>query len=461
MNSLWTKLSLSDEQLRSWLEGSSLYQLVVVFRGWRQSSWVVVHSQKIGALLISLVLAIAPFMPTTSIGIVLFAIGAFWVLLTLVDEAETKVTSIHLLVFVYWVIATLAVIFSPVKSAAFAGWVKLTLYLLFFALATKVLRSPRVLSGISATYLLVSLVVSVYGVRQQFIGVEQLATWNDPNSPLALDTRVYSYLGNPNLLAGYLLSAIAFSIAAVFTWQGWLPKATALVMVTVNSSCLYFTDSRGGWIGMLILIFTFLLLLYYWWHEYLPNFWRKWLLPISLGSLAGLLLIAVLTVEPVRLRVFSIFAGREDSSNNFRLNVWLAAIQMIRDRPLIGIGPGNDAFNQVYALYMHSRFTALSAYSIFLETAVETGLIGLGCFLAIIAATFKRGVWQLKLQRDSKDPQAFWIMGAIAAMAGMLAHGLVDTVWYRPEINTLWWLMLAIIASHYSNFKINLNGVSV
>ena len=31
----------------------------------------------------------------------------------------------------------------------------------------------------------------------------------------------------------------------------------------------------------------------------------------------------------------------------------------------------------------------------------------------------------------------------------MLGHGLVDTVWYRPQVNTLWWLMIALIASYY------------
>jgi putative inorganic carbon (HCO3(-)) transporter len=35
-------------------------------------------------------------------------------------------------------------------------------------------------------------------------------------------------------------------------------------------------------------------------------------------------------------------------------------------------------------------------------------------------------------------------------MFGILSHGLVDTVWYRPEVSTLWWLMVAIIASYYT-----------
>jgi putative inorganic carbon (HCO3(-)) transporter len=46
-------------------------------------------------------------------------------------------------------------------------------------------------------------------------------------------------------------------------------------------------------------------------------------------------------------------------------------------------------------------------------------------------------------------------MGAMATLAGMLGHGLFDTVLYRPEINTLWWLMIALIASQYVQPPLN------
>lgn len=131
------------------------------------------------------------------------------------------------------------------------------------------------------------------------------------------------------------------------------------------------------------------------------------------------------------------------------MNVWAAVVEMIRDRPILGIGPGNDAFNKIYPLYMRPRYSALSAYSLFLEIAVETGFVGLLTFLWLLVVTFNQGVQQLSRLRASANPQAFWLMGAIASMAGTIAHNLVDTVIYRPEISTLWWLMVAIIASYY------------
>ncbi|NEQ26485.1 MAG: hypothetical protein F6K28_47140, partial [Microcoleus sp. SIO2G3] len=159
--------------------------------------------------------------------------------------------------------------------------------------------------------------------------------------------------------------------------------------------------------------------------------------------------LAVATVEPLRDRVASMFVGREDSSNNYRINVWSGVIKMIRDRPIIGIGPGNSAFNKIYPRYQMTGYSALSAYSVFLEVMVETGLIGFTCFLWLLLVTFNQGWVQLQRLRQAQNAMGFWLMAAIATMFGMLSHGLVDTVWYRPQVSTLWWLMVALIASFY------------
>jgi putative inorganic carbon (HCO3(-)) transporter len=455
MNSVWQQFTLSNLHLYQWRGASYLYKLVGLLQSWRRGSWLMQWAEPIGALLVAVVFALAPFVPNALVGVLLFASGAFWVLLTLSDETvypqglPRKVTPIHLLVLLYWGIATVATALSPVKAAAYQGLTKLTLYLLFFALMARVLRIPRIRSWIITLFLHVSLIVSVYGVRQSFFGAKALATWVDPLSPLSKTTRVYSYLGNPNLLASYLLPAIALSLVAVFAWRGWTPKALALTMVVVNGYCLFRTGSLGGWIGLAVLLVTLIILLWYWWRNSLSPFWRTWLLPILFGSMAGLLLLAIQLDESIRLRVFRLFIGRGDSSNNVRMNVWSSVVEMIKDRPILGIGPGNNAFNKIYPQYMRARFSALSAYSIFLEVLVETGFIGLSCILWLLIVTFNQGIQQMRRLRASANTNGFWLVGAIAAMFGMLAHGLVDTVWYRPEVNTLWWLMVAIVASYY------------
>ncbi len=444
-----TNYQTYQEWLPRWRGGSLIYRLVGLLAAWGESSYLLQWAEPLGVVLMMLVLGLAPFVSSTLIGVLLLAGGSYWVLLTLSDRDLISITPIHLLVLVYWGVATIAVAFSPVREQALMGWVKLTLYLVWFALAARVLRSPSLRNWTIALFLLVSLIVSVYGIRQEFFGVEQLATWNDPDSELSDATRAYSYLGNPNLLAGYLLTAVGLSAAAIWVWRSWMQKALAVTSLLVNTICLYFTDSRGGWIALLGLTITFLLLVYYWYRPALSNFWRTWLLPVVFAILTSLLIIAFITMEPLRLRLMSILAWREDSSNNFRLTVWHSVIEMIRDYPWLGIGPGHEAFNQVYPLYQRPNYSALSAYSIYLENLVEMGIVGLTAFIALLATIAHHGWHKLTQLRALWDREGFWLIGAIAAAVGMLTHGLVDTVWYRPEVNTLWWLMIALIASYY------------
>jgi putative inorganic carbon (hco3(-)) transporter len=416
MNLVWQRFTLSSLPLKEYLATSYVHRsLVGLLSSWRQTSVLLQWGDAIAAALLSLIYALAPFASSPLVGLLLVACAGFWLLLTLSDEAKStnvsSVTPIHLLVLLYWVIAAVATALSPVKKAAINDLGTLTLYLLLFTLCARVLRSPRLRSWIITLYLHISLIVSVYGLRQWFFGATALATWVDPESSLSKTTRVYSYLGNPNLLAGYLLPAVIFSLVAIFAWQSWPKKALALTMLIVNTSCLILTFSRGGWIGLVV---------------------------------------AVILIPTFRERVLSIFADRKDSSNNFRRNVWDAVFEMIRDRPIFGIGPGHNSFNQVYPLYQRPRYTALSAYSILFEVTVETGFVGLFCFLWLIIVTFNTAFLQVQRLRQLRSGDGFWLIGAIAILLGMLAHGTVDTVWYRPEVNTLWWLIVALISSYWT-----------
>jgi putative inorganic carbon (hco3(-)) transporter len=460
MNLIWQKFTLSDLPLKEYLGTSYLHNFLVgLLRSWRQTSILMQWGEIISAALVSLVLLLAPFTVnnTAVLGILLLACGAFWLLLTLSDEVTSPntlfVTPIHLLVLLFWGVSVVATALSPEKKAALAGLINFTLYLLLFALCARILTSPRIRSWLLILYLHMSLLVGVYGVRQKFFGAAQLATWVDPESPLSKNARVYSYLGNPNLLAGYLLPAVILSLVAVFAWRGWVQKSLAMTMVVVNLACFRFADSRGGFIGLAVGLVVLVLLLRYWYGEYLPRFWRMWLVPMLLGFFVAAFVVAFGFSETFRLRILSIFAGRGDSSNNFRINVWMAAIKMIQDYPVFGIGPGHDVFNKIYPFYQMPRYNALSAYSILLEVAVETGIIGLASFAWLLIVIFNTAWSELQRFRQSTSVDGLWLIGAIAALAGMLGHGFVDTVWYRPAVNSIWWLLVGLVASYWTSSR--------
>ena len=165
-------------------------------------------------------------------------------------------------------------------------------------------------------------------------------------------------------------------------------------------------------------------------------------LVVLLGG-AALLAVLVWQVEPLRVRVLSLVAGREDSSNNFRINVWLAVLDMIQSRPWLGIGPGNDAFNLIYPLYQQPRFNALSAYSIPLELTVEAGVPGLLAGLGLVAFSLRRA---LRLWRGD-GPWALPALGVMAVIAALGVQGLTDTIFFRPEVQLTGWFCLATLAA--------------
>lgn len=428
-----------------WWQASRIGRISGFLRQWGEASWVAKGLIPASVGIAALYIFLSSQAATGPLGLILLLMAAMvglqWMFLPPVPSP------LHLPLGVFWGIATLATALSPVGIIAIEGWVKLTLYLLGFLLLHRVMLNPRYRNWLIAALLLTGLWISIYGMRQAFYGAEELATWTDPDSPLAEATRVYSYLRNPNLLAGYLIPIVPLGAIAAWAWRGWGSKLFAVIATGLNALCLVNTLSRGGWLGLLAALVVLGLLMVQW-HQYLlPKRLQKWALPAVIGMGAIAVFAAVLFVDPIRIRVLSMFAGRGDSSNNFRINVWLAVLDIIRDFPVLGIGPGNDAFNRVYPLYQQPNYSALGAYSVPLELTLETGLLGATAYLWFVVITALHGLRRWVQLLPSRSPQALWVAAGLAACAGLMVQGLVDTVWYRPQVQMLWWFSVALIST--------------
>ncbi|MFQ3584027.1 MAG: IctB family putative bicarbonate transporter [Cyanobacteriota bacterium] len=442
---LWRGFLLRDFDVQAWWQGSVLGRLSGSLQHWGKNSLWVQTSDGIALGLIMLYWGCSAQPSTGILGLILLVMAAMLGLGWLVQTPSW--VAAHLPLGLFWSIATLATIFSPVPYAARDGWLKLTLYLAGYLLLHRLLQKPRFRDWVVGSLLLVSLVMGIYGLRQYFYGAAELATWVDPESGLAGVTRVYSYLRNPNLYGGYLIPLIPLGLGAAWIWPSWGAKLLATFITLVNLICLLLTYSRGAWIGALVTLATMAVLLVQWNSIHLPVRWRRWTLPALFTGGGAALLLGILTVRPLRLRVQSLFLGRVDTSNNFRMNVWAAVLDMIRDFPILGIGPGNVAFNRVYPLYQRGNFSALGSYSVPLELTLETGFIGSLTFAWFLLVLFDHGWRQWRLALGSRDPQGLWVAAGLAACAGMMAHGLVDTIWYRPQVQMLWWLAVALITA--------------
>ena len=94
---------------------------------------------------------------------------------------------------------------------------------------------------------------------------------------------------------------------------------------------------------------------------------------------------------------------------------------------------------------MRTGFDALSAYNIFLETAVESGIFALIAFVGFVFVAVKDGIKIILKSSDSKN--LLYAFTAVISILALMVHGLVDTVFFRPQIQFIFWTMVGIISA--------------
>ena len=397
----------------------------------------------VAGLVLCALMAGLPLVTRSGLSLLVLASGLLWLLIAL-RTPPGPLGEIDRWILAILALALLATGFSPVPLAAAKGLVKLVSYLGVYALMRQLLSTaPIWWDRIVAALLAGELVTSVIGIRQLYADTGELARWADPNSVADGTVRIYSTLENPNLLAGYLLPVLPLALVGLLRWPGLARKLFALTALVLGLAAVVLTYSRGAWMGLVTQAGVTILLLAIRGTRTWPPLWRKLAPLLLLLGGAALLVVLVTQVEPLRVRVMSLLAGREDSSNNFRINVWLAALDMIQARPWLGIGPGNDAFNQIYPLFQQPKFNALSAYSIPLELAVEAGIPGLLAGIGLLVASLRTATSLWRGDGFFSLPA----LAVIAVIAGLGVQGLTDTIFFRPEVQLSGWFCVATLAA--------------
>ena len=396
--------------------------------------------EQLSGAVLMLLLAGLPFVSRSGLGLEILSSGLLWLLWSLCSPPG-RIGATGRWLFLILALACLSTGWSPVPLAAAQGLLKLMSYMGVYALLCRLLRSrPIWWDRLLAALLSGGVLSSVLALRQLYASTEELARWADPGSISTGTIRIYGPLGNPNLLAGYLLPIVPLAVVAMFRWRGLGQKVFSAVSGLLSATAVLYTYSRGGWLGLLaataVLVFLLLLRGTAEW----PPLWRR-LVPLGVLFAGGVLVVIAATqLEPIRTRVVSLVAGRGDSSNNFRINVWLAAVEMIQDRPWLGIGPGNNAFNSMYPLYQQPKFNALSAYSVPLELMVEMGVPGLLACCGLLVTSVKNSL-------DLDSNSGLIAIGCLAGIAGLLTQGITDTIFFRPEVQLIGWFCLASLST--------------
>ena len=409
-------------------------------------SWLLRNIDKLIYINILLVIFTSGFMSSDYIGY--FAL--FTIILTVI-KMMTKtgekfyLSSGDILLLIYFMLLIISVAGSSLFALSLKGFFKTLTYIGFYISVIHYLKDNRrnlkyILMAIGAVVFTETLVA----FRQNFISVSEISGWQDVShlNPEEIMTRVYGSLKpyNPNLFGGYMIAALPCTL--IFTYLPLVNRHFKTAMLgflvfILSVIAVIMTGCRGAYIGLFFELVILGLISY----RLLSKFYKKLLVFIS-SFILTVAFTAVCFVSSLRARVFSIFSMRNDSSNSFRFNVYNSCVDMFKDNWLLGIGLGNQNFREIYGLYMKTGFDALSAYNIYLETAVESGIFSLIAFLGFLTINIGKA---LRYIFRRSNINVLYLVIALSSVAGMMVHGLVDTVFFRPQIQFIFWIMMGII----------------
>ncbi|MGH6689603.1 MAG: O-antigen ligase family protein [Gammaproteobacteria bacterium] len=228
-------------------------------------------------------------------------------------------------------------------------------------------------------------------------------------------------------LGGSLLISLALIVASLAVGARWR-LALHAVTGTLAVAALALTYVRSAWLGLGAAVLV------------VSGFTRRHLLLLGLVLAAT---IALSIPSPLRQRALSIVDPADPTARE-RIYFWEAGARMLRDAPLLGMGPGG--VKRHYPEYRDPaarRPTTGHLHNNAVQIAAERGVLGLAAWLAIWIAFFvQAGRIYARLPATRVDDRAL-VAGSLAAVAGFFVAGLFEYNFGDSEVINLLWVVMA------------------
>ncbi len=154
-------------------------------------------------------------------------------------------------------------------------------------------------------------------------------------------------------------------------------------------------------------------------------------------------------------------------SGEVRLLLWQSALHMIRDHPLLGIGPDQFLYYYDPAYTAHpywiprvgghltpaaSQPGLAHPHNLVLDLWLSGGMLGLVGF-ALVVGWLIWSDWRLWAWRASRrttsggwSARTALVVGVVAGVVAGLAHGMADSAYFVPDLALLFWWAVAVVA---------------
>jgi tetratricopeptide (TPR) repeat protein len=321
-----------------------------------------------------------------------------------------------------WLIAFYALAFYMLVDLLHHGWP-----------AELLVKSLLVVSGIV-------IALGTIEIGQWYASWFAIGGWAHPFPPVTL--RVRAFLGHGNFAAGFLNLLVPLALTRLIWTRDRIPKLLLALWLVAALVIVFFSSSRGGWLGTATaLATTFSLFALISSPKGSLNRLRQWIgsrwwLVVPLGC--GL---ALVIAGAAWLGLRQLQHPSHGPILTARSNFWLTAWRAFQSSPLWGTGPFTygTQFMKYNSVPPWSPFA--HAHNYLFNLAAETGLIGLASVGWLIVAA----LWALGQSWQRADREHRLLMaGCVGSLTGCAIHNLADTILTMPTIVLTLVVVLAV-----------------
>jgi len=352
-------------------------------------------------------------------------------------------TPLDLPIAALMVLAFFSLIFSANRPTSLWAVLLLFNYVIIFYLIIHTIRSRAKLRNFLWIILGTGIFLAVFGLIK-FAGIEILSWFNYEDLPdFGALTSTY---GNPNHIAGFFEMAIPVVFGLLLAdRRGPRSLVLFLPIILLFGVALILSLSRGGWTCTMLGLIFFLGVLFF--AKDFPRF--RTVITVTCSFIVAVLVLlssypAVQELLTVR-QVIEQAGGAEG-----RLQVSQAVVAMIREKPLLGFGPGTFAFT-----FFKFQPPAVSgwynmAHNDYLHFTAEMGILLPVIMIWMIVALAWHGF--IKLRSPSLLVRGA-TLGSMAGILAILCHSYIDFNLHIPANALFFTILAALIAAPAPKIK--------
>lgn len=330
----------------------------------------------------------------------------------ILNNKSLKFLTIFVLIFT--LIAFGSIIYANNKGAAIAEGIRFLEYILIFYFTIIIVDGVTIKKAFKLFYISM-IIASSYGVLQYLFNLSEF-----PVGGFWGRGRVYATFVNPNYWGAAINMVIFYPLINILEKKKIVNNLLVFILFFFN---LFFTSTRGSWIGFGIGLLVIGIIKY------------KKLVIYSLG-----LFLAMVVLPITRNRFLEMLNISE------RFTLWKTGFYMFKDHLLLGVGNGNYIFEyKNYVKNIHKElFLGRSKFSVhnsYLKMFLELGIFGGLAFIMVYLSLFNLVYMVYKHSKKYKKYALAFLGFGISYLLQNLSNNLA----FIPQLNIFPWLIVALL----------------